>query len=55
MKPLDYTSNKTEDGMSESDLLKKQKKMKKKKPTHDMYGNKIFNTGKSSAFDKQTK
>ena len=51
---LDYTSNKTKDGMTEAQLLKEQSKKKKIKPITDMYGNKIFNS-KTSAFDKKSK
>ena len=52
----DYTSNKTEDGMTEMDVIKAEAKKKKKKPTVDMYGIKIFDTEGNtapSAFEKK--
>ena len=53
-----YYSNKTKEGLTETQVLAmdaKKKALGKKKPkTHDMFGNKIFDHGqmKPSAFEK---
>ena len=51
-KRVKSTSNKTVDGLTESDVMKIEAKKKKVKKKTDMYGNKIFDTGTSSYFEK---
>ena len=53
LKAVPHYSNKTPEGLTETQVLAQDAKKKKKKPTHDMYGNKIFDTGNPSAFEKK--